>query len=380
MIYVDHAATTPLDPRVFEVMKPYFQEQYFNPSALYPQAQNIRKEIEKARSQVATLLDAEPDEIIFTSGGTESDNMAIKGIAFALREKGKHLITSQIEHHAVLSSFKFLESQGFDVTYLPVDKAFQVSVEAFRGAIRPDTVLASIMMANNETGTIQPIQEMAAIARSKGVYFHTDAVQAITACTVSVGELGVDALSISGHKIYGPKGSGALYLKKNTPYISWITGGDQERGNRGGTESVANLIGFGEAVKILQSERAERQSHGKALRKRFMEELKGQGLDFQVHQHPTCLLSHIVNIGFREVESESLLMHLMLRGILASLGAACNSSSVEPSYVLEAGKVDRAYSKGSVRFSFGQDTSLEDVVWLASEVKQILDLIEKVKF
>ncbi|BES64245.1 cysteine desulfurase NifS [Gottschalkiaceae bacterium SANA] len=380
MIYADYAATTPLDSRVFEVMKPYFQEQYFNPSALYPQAQKIRKEIEQARSQVAELLDAESEEIIFTSGGTEADNMAIKGIAFALREKGKHLITSQIEHHAVLASFQFLERQGFEVTYLPVDDHFRVSVEAFESAIRPDTILASIMMANNETGAIQPIQELAAIARSEGVYFHTDAVQAITTCKISVRELGVDALSISGHKIYGPKGSGALYLKTDTPIVSWITGGDQEGGYRGGTESVANLIGLGEAARILQSERADRENHGKVLRKRLMDELKRQNLDFQVHQHPTYQLSHIANIGFREVESESLLMHLMLRGIVASLGAACNSSSVEPSYVLEAGKVDRAYIKGSVRFSFGQDTSVEDVDRLASEVKQILDLIRKVNF
>ncbi len=380
MIYTDHAATTPLDTRVFEAMKPYFQEQYFNPSALYSQAQKIRKEIEKARSQVATLLDADPNEIIFTSGGTEADNLAIKGMAYALKVKGKHLITSQIEHHAVLSSFKFLESQGFEVTYLPVDHTFRVSVDDFRRAIRPDTILASVMMANNETGTIQPIQELASIARSKEVYFHTDAVQAITSCKISVRELGVDALSISGHKIYGPKGSGALYLKKDTPIVSWITGGDQERGYRGGTESVPNLIGLGEASKILQSERADRESHGKVLRKKFMEQLKHHHLDFQVHEHPTYQLSHIVNIGFREVESESLLMHLMLRGVLASLGAACNSSSVEPSYVLEAGNVDRAYIKGSVRFSFGREISEEDVVWIANEVKEILELIGKVDF
>ena len=378
MIYADHAATTPLDPQVFEAMKPYFCEQYFNPSSLYVQAQEIRKKINLARAQVADLIDAQTAEIIFMSGGTEADNAAVKGIAFACKDKGRHLISSQIEHHAVLESFRFLESQGFEVTYLPVDENFRVSPEDFRNAIRPDTVMASIMMANNETGTIQPILELVSIAKANQIIFHTDAVQAITTCPISVKELGVDALTLSSHKIYGPKGAGALYIKADTPWISWITGGDQESGMRGGTESVANLIGFGQAAALLKGQQSEWEKHGENLRQAFIQQLRESQVDFRVNEAPDCRLAHIVNVGFKDMEGETVLMHLMLRGILASLGAACNTSTVEPSYVLEAGKVDHAYIRGSVRFSFGKDTKEDEVIHIASELGKIIELIKKV--
>lgn len=378
MIYADHAATTPLDPQVFEAMKPYFCEQYFNPSSLYVQAQEIRKKINLARAQVADLIDAQTAEVIFMSGGTEADNAAVKGIAFACKDRGRHLITSQIEHHAILESFRFLESQGFEVTYLPVDENFRVSPEDFRNAIRPDTVMASIMMANNETGTIQPITQLVSIAKAHQIVFHTDAVQAITTCPISVKELGVDALTLSSHKIYGPKGAGALYMKADTPWIPWITGGDQENGMRGGTESVANLIGFGQAAALLQGQQLEWEKHGENLRQAFIYQLQKSQVDFRVNEAPDCRLAHIVNVGFKDMEGETVLMHLMLRGILASLGAACNTSTVEPSYVLEAGKVDRAYIRGSVRFSFGKETREEEVIHIASELGKIIELIQKV--
>lgn len=378
MIYADHAATTPLDPHVFEVMKPYFCEQYFNPSSLYVQAQGIRKAIDLARDQVAALIDAQAEQMIFTSGGTEADNAAVKGIAFACKDRGRHLITTEIEHHAVLESFKFLETQGFEVTYLPVDQHFRVSVNDFRNAIRLDTVMASVMMANNETGALNPISELAQIAKENKVIFHTDAVQAVTSCPISVKALGVDALTLSSHKIYGPKGTGALYLKAGTPWVPWITGGDQEGGRRGGTESAANLIGFGEAAKLLKEQRLEWEAQGINLRRVFIRELQANQLDFRVNGAPDAQLAHIVNVGFRDMEGETVLMHLMLRGILASLGAACNTSTVEPSYVLEAGKVDRAYIRGSVRFSFGKETREEEVKHIASELKMIIELIKKV--
>lgn len=378
MIYADHAATTPLDTQVLAVMKPYFNEQYFNPSSLYTQAQHIRKAIENARFQVADLIGAEPEEVIFTSGGTEADNAAIKGLAFALRDKGRHLITTQIEHHAVLASFQFLETQGFEVTYLPVDHEFRVSVEDFRNAIRPDTVMASVMMANNETGTIQPISKLVQIAKENHIIFHTDAVQAVTTCSIDVKELGVDALSISSHKIYGPKGAGALFLRAGTPWIPWISGGDQESGRRGGTESVANLIGFGQVARLVKMHRKEWELHAEKLRVVFVRELENQQLEFLINGARTGRLAHIVNVGLRNMEGEAVLMHLMLRGILASLGAACHTSTVEPSHVLEAGNVERAYIRGSVRFSFGKDTTDDEVIQIASELGEIIKLIQNV--
>ncbi|HLH74417.1 MAG TPA: cysteine desulfurase family protein, partial [Chloroflexota bacterium] len=322
LTYLDHAATTPLDPRVTAAMEPYWSTVYGNPSSMYQLAREARRAIDTARDEVAGLLGARAAEIIFTSSGSESDNFAVKGVAFAQRDHGRHIITSQVEHHAVLHATEFLEQLGFEVTYLPVDQFGMVDPDAVARAIRDDTILISIMYANNEVGTIQPIEEIAKVTRARGVPFHVDAVQAGGALDLSVDRLGVDLLSLSGHKFYGPKGTGALYIRRGTSCWPLIHGGGQERGRRAGTENVAGIVGFATALKLAQSERNANNQHSQRLRDRLIAGILGSIPGVRLTGHPDRRLCNNASFVFEGVSGESLLLALDRRGIMASTGSA----------------------------------------------------------
>jgi cysteine desulfurase len=371
MIYADNAATTKLDARVLEKILPFLQEDYYNPSSLYYPSKQIREKIAGARHQVSKLLHCASDEVTFTASGTEANNLAILGAAYALKEKGRHLITSSIEHHSVLNSFKWLETCGFRVTYLPVDKAFMVDPLDFRDALEPDTILASVMLVNNEVGARQPIEELAALARAKGVLFHTDAVQAVGTEDIDLQRLNVDLLSLSGHKIYAPKGVGALFMRQGTPFTRIIHGGHQENGKRPGTENVMGIVGLGEACGILESERASRQLHVQKLKQRFLEELLGVE-DLKINAGQTSVGS-ICSISVKNLDAETMLLMLSRKNILASMGAACDSTQLEPSHVLIAGAVDPEYLLGTIRFSFGMYNNEDEIRTIAQAFKCIVD-------
>ena len=359
-IYLDYAATTPTHPDVVEAMLPYFHDYFGNPSSIYSYGQEAKGAIEKAREQVATLINARDEEIVFTSGGTEADNFAIEGVAFSDPER-RHIITSTIEHHAVIETCKFLESRGFEVTYLPVDSDGLVDPDDARKAITGKTCLISIMHANNEIGTIQPIVELAAIAREAGVYFHTDAVQTTGQLPIDVSDLGVDLLSISAHKLYGPKGIGALYIRKGTKLVPFMHGGGQERNRRGSTENVPGIVGFGKATEIALKSMGSEIERQTGLRDRLIKGIPEQINGVRLNGHPTMRLPNNINVSIDYVEGESMLLNLDLENICASTGSACSSSSLEASHVLLALGLGHEQAHSSLRFTMGKWTTEEDI-------------------
>ena len=360
-IYLDHAATTPTRPEVVKAMLPYFTDAFGNPSSIYSYGQEARKAVEEARTKVAQLIGARSEEIIFTSGGTEADNSALKGIAFANEDKGNHIITTSIEHHAVLEVCKFLEKRGFRITCLPVDKYGLADPDDARKAITDKTILISVMHANNEVGTIEPVEEISRIAREADIYFHTDAVQTVGHIPVNVDRLNVDLLSISGHKFYGPKGVGALYVRKGTKLVSLMHGGEQERRRRAGTENVPAIVGLGKAVELAGQEMDKEAERLAYLRDKLIEGL-GEKIDhIRLNGHPKRRLPNNVNVSVDFVEGESMLLNLDLEGICASTGSACSSASLEPSHVLLALGLSPEQAHGSLRFSLGRENTEEDV-------------------
>lgn len=359
--YLDSNATTPLDPQVREAMAPYLAERYANPSAIYRFAQEVRGEVEAARERVAELINADPEEVFFTSGGTEADNTAIKGVAFALREKGRHLITSQIEHHAVLQACQYLDKFGFEITLLPVDRYGIVDLEALKKAIRRDTVLITVMHANNEIGTIEPIDDIVQIAHEHGIYIHTDAVQTVGKLPIDVKKLGVDLLSLSGHKIYGPKGIGALYIRKGVKMDPLLHGGHHERNRRAGTENVPGIIGLGTAAAVAQTELSQNERKIRVLRDRLEKEILERIPEVFVNGHPEKRLFNTLNCCLKGIEGESILLNLDFEGICASSGSACTSGSLDPSHVLLAIDLPHEVAHGSVRLSLNKFNTAEDV-------------------
>jgi len=359
--YLDSNATTPLDPRVREAMAPYLAERFANPSAIYKFAQEVRAEVEAAREQVARLINAEPEEVIFTSGGTEADNTAVQGVAFALRDKGKHVITSAIEHHAVLHACQYLEKFGFEVTVLPVDRYGIVDLEALKNAIRRDTILITVMHANNEIGTIEPIEAIVRIAHEHGIYAHTDAVQTVGKLPIDVKELGVDLLALSGHKIYGPKGIGALYIRKGVKIDPLLHGGHHERKRRAGTENVPGIIGLGMAAEMAQAELSQNEKKIRALRDRLEMRILERIPEVFVNGHPEKRLFNTLNCCIKGIEGESILLNLDFEGICASSGSACTSGSLDPSHVLLAIDLPHEVAHGSLRLSLNKFNTDEDV-------------------
>ena len=365
-IYLDNAATTPCRPEVVEAMLPYFSEKFGNPSAIYQLGQETQDAIQKAREDVAGVINAtRPTEVFFTSGGSESDNWAIKGVMSAYKDKkGKHLITTKIEHHAILHTCEYLEKLGFEVTYLPVDKYGLVDPAEFEAAIRPDTVMASIMFANNEIGTIEPIKELAAIAHKYKVIFHTDAVQAFCHEKIDVQDLDVDLLSASGHKFYGPKGVGMLYVKRGVRIDNLIHGGGQERGKRATTENTAGIIGFAKAAVLAEAEREAEHERQAKLRDHAIERITKEIPHCFLNGHPTKRLANNVNISFEFIEGEGMLLRLGAKGICASSGSACTSGSLDPSHVLLAIGLPHEKAHGSLRITLGRNTTLEDIDYM----------------
>ncbi len=361
-IYLDNAATTRVRPEVLEAMLPYFSEQYGNPSSIYPLGQEASDAVAEARATIAEALGAaKPQEVFFTSGGTEADNWAIKGFARNHASKGKHIITSAIEHHAVLHTCQSLEKEGFEVTYLPVDGEGLVCVADFEAAIRPDTILASIMYANNEIGTIQPIAELAAVAHEHGVAFHTDAVQAFCHEAIDVQELGVDMLSASAHKLYGPKGMGLLYVRKGVRLDNLLDGGQQERGKRATTENVPGIVGFAKAVELACAEREAEHERQSALRDHAISRILAEIPHSRLNGSADKRLANNVNISFEFIEGEGMLLQLAYRGICVSSGSACTSGSLDPSHVLLAIGLPHEIAHGSMRLTTGRETVMHDI-------------------
>lgn len=370
LIYMDHAATTPVRPEVLDAMLPYFSTNFGNPSGIYGLAQESRKAIDVARETVAETLGARISEIVFTSGGTESDNTAIKGSALALASTGRHIITTSIEHHAVLHTCHSLEQYGFDVTYLPVDAAGLIDPDDVGRAIDDETTLVSVMYANNEIGVVEPISEIADVvkaeARRRGrtIIMHTDAVQAAGYLDLSARDLGVDMLSLSAHKFQGPKGSGILYIRRGTPFEAQQTGGGQERQRRSGTENVPSVVGMAEALRLAELERNETVARVKSLRDRIVEAMLERLDGVRLNGHPARRLANNVNFSFDRVEGEPILLGLDLAGISASSGSACSSASLEPSHVLTALGLTAEQAQGSLRLTLGKDNTEEDVDYL----------------
>ncbi len=371
-VYLDNAATTQPRPEVVEAMLPYLRERYGNPSSIYGLAREARAAVDDARDRVARSLGCDPREVIFTSGGTESDNAAIKGVAFACRERGNHVITSSIEHHAVLDSVKRLEKMGFRVTYLPVDSHGLVDPGSVESAITDETILISIMHANNEVGTIEPIEEIAKIARSRGVYFHTDAVQSVGHIPVDVGRLGVDLLSLSAHKFHGPKGVGALYVRRGVRIQRYADGGGQEQGRRAGTENVAGIVGLATALELSCAEMAHESERIARLRDRLVSGIMERVDHVRLNGHPERRLPGNASFCFEFIEGESLLLNLDMLGICGSSGSACTSGSLEPSHVLLAMGVPHEVAHGSLRLTLGRYTTDEDVDYVLEQLPGIV--------
>ncbi|MDA8353423.1 MAG: cysteine desulfurase family protein [Firmicutes bacterium] len=361
-IYLDHAATTPVHPEVKEAMLPYLEQQFGNPSSIHGFGREIRNAVDRARDQIAGALHAAPGQVIFTSGGTEADNLALIGVARALREQGKdHVVTTQIEHHAVLDTCEFLEEIGFRVTYVPVDATGLVSMNELRQAVDDRTALISVMYGNNEVGTLQPVEEIGAFAREQGILFHSDAVQAFGVEPLDVQRLPVDLLTISSHKINGPKGVGALYVDRDVPLRPLAHGGQQERRRRAGTENVPGIVGFGRAAQIAMGNREQYREHTSRCRQAMLEELESAGVTFTVNGHPERHLPHILNLSFPGADTEVMLMNLDLEGIACASGSACTSGTLELSHVLKAMHLPDEILRSAIRFSFGRGNTEEEV-------------------
>ncbi len=372
-IYFDHAASTSVHPQVVDAMIPYFEEAYGNPSSVHRLGRQGRRAIDEAREQISSTLGAEPNQIVFTSGGTEADNMAIMGIALANRNKGNHIITSLIEHHAVLHTCEYLKRLGFEVTYLPVDQYGMVDLKDVKQVIRESTILISVMYGNNEVGTLQPIKEIAEFAKQKGVVMHTDAIQAYGSIPIDISEIPVDSMSISSHKINGPKGVGALFLSGKIKFTSLLHGGQQEKKRRAGTENVPGIVGFAKAAEFSKHTMEERRTKYMAIREEMIKIWKEEGIEFMVNGHPTHFLPHILNVSFPQIDTEVMLMSLDMEGIYCSSGSACASGSLEASHVISAMYEDKRRLKSAVRFSFGLNNTVEDGRTAAKKVAQIIE-------
>lgn len=376
--YFDHAATTPVRSEVIKEMIPYFGIEYGNPSSIYTLGRRNKKVIEESRKKIAKAINANSNEIYFTSCGSESDNLAIKGIMFANNNKGKHLITTKIEHPAVLNTCKWLEKNGYQVTYLNVDEEGRINLNDLERAIRPDTVLISVMFANNEIGTIQPIKEIGLIAKSKGILFHTDAVQAIGNVKIDVQDLNIDALSMSGHKIYAPKGIGALYIKSGVKFERIQHGGHQEQNKRAGTENVASIVGLGKAIELIYKDFEIYNNKLINLRNFFISEITSTIKDVKINGDLKNRLPGNVNISFKGIDASQLLLELDSYGICASAGSACTSGSLEPSHVLLAIGLKEEYVQGTLRISFGLDNTIEDVKFLVECIKESIEQLKQI--
>jgi cysteine desulfurase len=376
-IYFDHAATTRIKPEVLEEMMPYLEGKYGNASSIYALGRESKKAIENARDKVALVLGAKAEEIFFTGSGTEADNWAIKGVAYANRSKGKHVITSNIEHHAVLHTCKYLEKEGFEITYLPVDNEGLLDVEQVREAIRPDTILISVMFANNEIGTIQPISQMGRLAKEKGVLFHTDAVQAVGSIEIDVNDINVDLLSLSAHKFYGPKGVGALYIRKGTRITTFIHGGAQERGRRASTENIPGIVGIGKAIEIASMNLDNYSRKLLDLREKTINEVLSKIPHVRLNGHRQNRLPGNANFSFEFIEGESLLLMLDMKGIAASSGSACTSGSLDPSHVLIAIGLPHEIAHGSLRLTFGEDNTHEDIDYFMEVLPGIVNKLRE---
>ncbi|PKL63035.1 MAG: cysteine desulfurase NifS [Methanomicrobiales archaeon HGW-Methanomicrobiales-2] len=377
-VYMDHAATTFMKPEVLAAMAPYFSRYFGNPSSLYQFAGESRQGVEEARGQVGAALGAEPNEIFFTAGGSEADNWAIKGAAFANRKRGDHIVTSAIEHHAVLHTCAWLEKQGFSVTYLPVDEFGRVDPGDVEDAITDKTTLVSVMMANNEIGTIQPVAQIGRIAHDHGVLFHTDAVQAVGAVPIDVDAMGIDLLSLSAHKFYGPKGTGALYIRRGTRVENLIHGGAQEQRRRAGTENVPGIVGLGRAIELATADIEGHNRRIAAMRDRLVRGVLGSIPDARLNGHPTGRLANNANFSFRYVEGESILLLLDARGICASTGSACSSASLEPSHVLLAIGLPHEEAHGSLRLTLGDANTEEDVDCVLDVLPEVIGRLRQI--
>lgn len=372
MFYFDHAATTPVDPRVLQKMLLYFTENFGNPNSQHACGRRTAAAVDEARDTVAALIGAKPSEIYFTSGGTESDNWALRGAAHANAERGKHLIVSAVEHPAMISTARELQKKGFEVTFAAVDEFGKVDLQKLKDSIRPDTTFIGVMTANNEIGTIQPIAEISALARERGIVFFTDAVQAAGALKLNVKEPAVDMLSFSGHKFYGPKGVGVLYIRSGVRVGKIITGGHQERSMRGGTTNVPGIVGLAEAFRLANEEMAQNNAHVSAIRDRFIARVLREIPYVKLNGHPKDRLPNNANFSFRYIEGESLLFSLDLAGIAVSSGSACSSGSLEPSHVLLATGLPEGLAHGSIRFSFGKENTAEQIDIAVEKLKEIV--------
>ena len=377
-VYLDHAATTPLHPEVFEAMLPYLRENFGNPSSLHDFGAATKNAIEEAREKVAELINANPNEIIFTSGGTEANNFALKGIAFANRHKGSHIIVSQIEHYSVMNSARVLDRMGFNVTYMPVDKYGLVDPQRIAKAITKETILVSIMHANSEVGTIEPIEEIAKITKEKGIYFHTDAVATVGTIPVDVAKLGVDLLSLSANQFYGPKGVGALFVRRGVRIMPFMHGGIQEDGFRAGTENVPGIVGLGKAAEIAKRDLQDRINHLLPLRDRLMKGLSEKIGGIHLTGHPINRLPSHVSVCVEYIEGESMLLLLNMNGIAASSGSACTSRALKASHVLVAMGVPHILAQGSLVFTLGYENTEEDIDYVLEVLPPIVQRLREI--
>ncbi|MCK5042859.1 MAG: cysteine desulfurase NifS [Candidatus Aenigmarchaeota archaeon] len=371
-IYLDNSATTQVHPEVKDAIQPYLSEKYGNPSSIHHKGQEAKKAVEDARKKVADLINAEPKEIIFTGSGTEGNNMALKGIAFANKDRGKHIITTKIEHKSILNSTKWLEKQGFDVTYLNVDENGTVDIEQLKRTIRSDTILVSVMFANNEVGTVQPIEEISNLLKNKSIYFHTDAVQATGKLGLNVKEINIDLLTLSGHKMHATKGIGALYIRKGTKIEPILHGGGQERNLRSGTENVPEIVGMGKAAEIAKKDLEKNSILLKKLGKRLKEDIFRKIPELILNGHPEKRLPGNLNISFKYIEGESVVLMLDEKDICVATGSACTSNSLKPSYVLTAMKKDPVFMHGSIRFSIGAFNTEKDIDIITKTLPEII--------
>ena len=371
-IYFDNAATTKLDDEVLKEMLPYLKDNYGNPSSIYKLGREARKAIEDSREKIAKVLNCKANEIYFTAGGSESDNTAIKGIAKANKKRGNHIITSKIEHPAVLETCKQLEKEGFEITYISVDEKGIVDLEELKKSIKPTTILITIMFANNEIGTIQPIEEIGKIAKGNNIYFHTDSVQAVGSIKIDVQKLNIDSLSLSGHKFYGPKGVGALYVKTGVPFEKFISGGHQERNKRAGTENVAGIVGIGKAIELAYENLDEYNKKIKELRDYYVKQVEEKIPYIKINGDMEKRLPGNSNISFRFIEGEGLLLNLDLKGVCASSGSACTSGSLDPSHVLLAIGLPHEIAHGSLRVSIGKYNTKEEIDYLIENLMEIV--------